>query len=262
MKTVKCLHSKWLRGWIILSFLILHFSSSFAQPRLLIPKHWVGLHGGVSASSVDYTPVVSNMTPINKACVLGGNGGFVFRYAGHKYCALQLELNYLHRGWAEHNDTIGNYSRNLHYIEIPMMMHLNFGSDKCRWFLNAGPQVGYCIKDEGNHGTLVNGTGQAEYNPIKNRVDWGIIVGTGVYFVTKKAGLYQLEVRFDYSFGGIFGTTLTDHFNTASPMDLSLNVAWLMPVQAKHKVKKEKTKEYENKLPSTLRVESDGRKEL
>ena len=242
MKTVKCLHSKWLRGWIILSFLILHFSSSFAQPRLLIPKHWVGLHGGVSASSVDYTPVVSNMTPINKACVLGGNGGFVTF------------------GKSQHSNIERRPKRRV--IVSETLKPRCAGRPAPHWFLNAGPQVGYCIKDEGNHGTLVNGTGQAEYNPIKNRVDWGIIVGTGVYFVTKKAGLYQLEVRFDYSFGGIFGTTLTDHFNTASPMDLSLNVAWLMPVQAKHKVKKEKTKEYENKLPSTLRVESDGRKEL
>ena len=247
---------------LVLCLLSLVLGATKAQPRLLIPKHWVGVHGGVTASSVDYTPVVENMTPITKACVLGGNGGFVFRYAGHKYCGLQMELNYMHRGWAEHNDTIGNYKRNLHYIEVPMMMHLNFGSETCRWFLNAGPQVGYCFKDEGNLGTLVNGEGQAEYYPIKNRFNWGIVAGTGVYFVTKKAGLYQLEVRFDYAFGGIFGTSLTDHFNTASPMDLSLNLGWLMPVRAKHKVKKEKTKEYENKLPSTLRVEPDGREEL
>lgn len=208
-----------------------------AQPRLRMPEHYIGVHGGVSASSVNFSPRVENMTPITKACVLGANGGFVFRYAGHKYCALQMELNYVHRGWAESNDTIGTYSRSLHYIEIPMLMHLNFGSQKCRWFLNAGPQLGFCVKDEGNHGVLVNGTGQAEYEPLKNNVDWGILVGTGLYFLTKKAGLYQLEVRFDYSFGGIFGTELTDHFSVASPMDLSLNLAWMWPIQKKQKQK-------------------------
>ena len=209
-----------------------------AQPRLREPKHWLGFHGGVTASTVNYNPALSNMTPITKACVLGGNGGLVFRYAGHKYCALQLELNYMHRGWAEQNDTIGRYSRSLHYIEIPMLMHLNFGSDQCRWFLNLGPQVGYCIKDEGNHGTLVNGAGQAEYEPIKNRVNWGIAAGTGLYIITPKAGIYQLEVRFDYAFGGVFGTSLEDHFNTASPMDLSLNLGWLLPIRKKVKGEK------------------------
>lgn len=239
-------------------------SQAQAQPRLRMPEHYIGIHGGVSASSVDYYPRVENMTPINKACVLGANGGFVFRYAGHKYCGLQMELNYVHRGWAEHNDTTGNYSRSLHYIEIPMLMHLNFGNAKCRWFINAGPQIGYCVKDEGNHGTLINGAGQTEYEPLKNQVDWGILAGTGVYFITKKAGLYQLEVRFDYSFGGIFGTSLTDHFNKANPMDLSLNLAWMWPVK-KRKIehtKLNKSQQYENKLPSTLRLESDGREEL
>jgi hypothetical protein len=160
-----------------------------------------------------------------------------------------MELNYVHRGWAEHMDTIGSYSRRLHYIEIPMLMHLNFGSDKCRWFLNAGPQIGYCIKDEGNHGTLVNGQGKTEYEPIKKRFDWGILVGTGFYVITKKAGIYQFDVRFDYSFGGIYGTNLTDHFSKASPMDLSINLGWLMPVRSrKTKVEGQKTKAEHQKL--------------
>lgn len=205
-----------------------------------MPEHWLGIHGGVTASTVNFNPRVENMSPITRACVLGGNGGLVFRYAGHKYCALQLELNYMHRGWAEYNETIGRYSRSLHYVEFPMMMHLNFGSTTCRWFLNLGPQVGYCVKDEGNSGTLVNGAGQTEYQyPIGKRVNWGIVGGTGLYILTKKAGLYQLEVRFDYAFGGVYGTNLEDHFNIASPMDLSLNLGWMMPIRPKSKPKTE-----------------------
>ena len=216
---------------------LLCVASAIAQPRLLMPEHFIGVHGGVSASTVNFSPTVDNMTPVTQAVVLGGNGGFVYRYAGHKYCALQVELNYLHRGWAEYNDTIGRYSRQLHYIEIPLLMHLNFGSRKCRWFLNAGPQIGYCLKDGGNQGTLVNGAGQAEYDPVSKRVDWGIIGGTGLYVITRNAGIYQLEVRFDYSFGGIFGTNVEDHFNGASPMDLSLNIGWMWPVKKKTKLK-------------------------
>ena len=233
---------------LVLCLLSLIFVQAPAQPRLRIPKYWVGVHGGVSAGTVNFSPRVEGTSNIVKACVLGGNGGFVFRYAGHKYCALQLELNYVHRGWAEKIDTIGSYSRSLHYIEIPMLMHLNFGSDKCRWFLNAGPQIGYCVKDEGNHGTLVNGEGQAEYDPIKKRFDWGVLVGTGFYVITKKAGIYQFDVRFDYSFGGIYGTNLTDHFSNASPMDLSINLGWLMPVYAKRKPKPQ-TQSIETKQP-------------
>ena len=238
---------KGIRYIFVFCLLSLTVSTLNAQPRLRTPKYWIGVHGGVSASSVDFGPRVEGTSNIIKACVLGGNGGFVFRYAGHKYCALQMELNYVHRGWAEKIDTIGRYSRSLHYIDIPVLMHLNFGSDVCRWFLNAGPQIGYCIKDDGNHGTLVNGTGQAEYEPLKKRFDWGVLVGTGFYVITKKAGIYQLDIRFDYSFGGIYGTNVTDHFSKASPMDLSVNLGWLFPVQRKQK-KIENNKAYENKL--------------
>ena len=106
-------------------------------------------------------------------------------------------------------------------------MNLNFGSDLCRWFLNLGPQIGFCVKDEGNSGVLVNGSGQPEYQPLDNAFDWGLLVGTGVYFQTKKAGIFQLEARFDYSFGGIYSTSVTDHFRMTSPMDLSINLAYM-----------------------------------
>jgi hypothetical protein len=217
----------------IIVFLLLCTTAAWAQPRLRTPEFWLGFHGGVSASTIAFRPGVANMKPITNACVLGGNGGFVFRYAGHKYCHFQMELNYVHRGWAEKNAAGEHYSRNLHYIELPIMMHLNFGSQTCRWFFNLGPKIGYCVKDEGNNGTLVNGSGQTEYQAIDHPFDWGLIAGTGIYFPTRRAGVYQIEARFDYSFGGIFGTGVTDHFSMASPMDLSLNIAWMWPIRKK-----------------------------
>ena len=225
-----------VKGILILFFLSIfnfQFSICTAQPRLRTPEYYLGFHGGVSMSTVSFTPTVQNMSSFKDGWRLGGNGGLVFRYAGHKYCGLQVELNYLHRGWGEHNDTIGTYTRSLNYIEIPMLMHLNFGSDKCRWFLNLGPQIGYCIKDEGNHGTLVNDADAAEYQSLDKPFDWGILVGTGILIPSKKAGTYHLEIRFDYSFGGLYNNNLTDHFRAACPMDLSVNLGWVMPVRLK-----------------------------
>lgn len=221
---------------VVLAFCALCCLAVKAQPRLLIPEYWVGVHGGVSASSILFTPSVDHMSPITNACVLGGNGGLTFRYAGHKYCALQVELNYVHRGWAEKNSTTGEYySRSLHYVEMPLLMNINFGSPTCRWFLNLGPQIGYCVKDEGNKGDLMNGSSAYEYAPIDHPFDWGLLVGTGVYFRTAKAGVYQLEARFDFSFGGIYGTSLLDHYSMANPMDLSINLAWFYDIKRKRK---------------------------
>ena len=63
-----------------------------AQPRLNTPEFYLGAHGGVTTSTVLFNPAKAGMSPITSACVLGGNGGFVFRYAGHKYCHFQMEL--------------------------------------------------------------------------------------------------------------------------------------------------------------------------
>ncbi len=191
--------------------------AAFAQPRLKRPEFYVGFHGGVTASTVFFRPSVEGMTPITNAAVLGGNGGLVFRYAGHKYCHFQTELNYLHRGWATYTEAAGHTYNNLHYIELPIFMHLNFGSEVGKWFLNLGPQIGYCVKDE--------------TKTVDHRFNWGLAGGTGFYIQTKKAGLYQLEIRVDYSFGGIYGTTLTDKYSLASPFDLSINLGWLLPIR-------------------------------
>ena len=188
--------------------------TALSQPRLSRPVYYVGAHGGVTASTVLFNPAETGMTPITSACVLGGNGGLVFRYEGHKYCAFQMELNYEHRGWTQ-----SGTAHNLHYVELPILMHLNFGSDVCRWFFNLGPQIGYCVKDDSN--------------TITRPFDWGLAAGPGFYFKTRKAGLYHLEIRYDFSLGGVYGTTVTDKYTMANPMDLSINLAWMYGIKKK-----------------------------
>lgn len=233
---------RWL-GLTVLSIFMFQFSVSFAQPRLRQPEFYIGAHGGVSASTVYFNPAQDNMSPITKACVLGGNGGLVFRYAGHKYCAFQAELNYLHRGWSTDGDDVERTEHNLHYIEVPILMHLNVGSEVCRWFFNLGPQIGYCVADE--------------KQSIDKSFDWGVLAGTGVLFETKRAGIYHLEIRYDFSFGGVFGTSVTDPYKMANPMDLSLNLGWLMPIR---KSKAESIKQKEEKRRKQVMKEEERRK--
>ena len=220
---------------LFLSPFALCLSPLRAQPRLRAPEYYVGFHGGITASTVMFSPSVAQMSPITNACILGGNGGFVFRYAGHKYCAFQMELNYAGHGWAEGKPGTGRYYRRLHYLELPILFHLNVGTDVGKWFFNVGPMIGYCIKDGGNYGTLVNGDDQTQYTAIHKPFKWGVTAGTGFYINTAKAGVYQFEVRFNYGIGGIYGTGAADHFKMASPMDLSVNLGWLWPLKDRRK---------------------------
>ena len=211
-----------LGGLLALSTLIM------AQPRLRHPEIYVGGHAGVMASTVLFNPRFDGMDILKSP--LSVNGGLVFRYAGHKVCAIQAEINYMPRGWREVGTGV-DYRRQLDYIEVPLLMHLYFGKKHFRGFLNLGPQIGYCFRDV-SYGTP-NPLYAHQYEKIDKPFDWGVAGGLGVYYRTNKIGLFQLEARMNYSFGGVFGTSKIDYFTSASPINLSVNFAYLWEIKIK-----------------------------
>lgn len=211
-----------LGGLLALSTLIM------AQPRLRRPEIYVGGHAGVMASTVLFNPRFDGMDILKSP--LSVNGGLVFRYAGHKVCAIQAEINYMQRGWREVGTGV-DYRRQLDYIEVPLLMHLYFGKKHFRGFLNLGPQIGYCFRDV-SYGTP-NPLYAHQYEKITKPFDWGVAGGLGVYYRTNKIGLFQLEARMNYSFGGVFGTSKIDYFTAASPINLSVNFAYLWEIKIK-----------------------------
>lgn len=221
---------------MVLAMCIALSAPAWAQPMLRAPEMYLGVQGGVTASTVLFSPTVSNMSnPFTNGVTLGGNAGVVFRYAGHKVCGLQVELNYMHRGWREHTDT-ATYQRNLHYLELPFLMHLYFGKQAVRGFVNLGPQIGVCLADTAS-GPRISGTAAHQYNSIESRFDWGLAGGLGMYVRTRNAGVYQLELRANYSLGSVFHTSPTDHFSLVNPLDVSLNLGWLWPLNKPKQVK-------------------------
>lgn len=211
-----------LGGLLALSTLIM------AQPRLRRPEIYVGGHAGVMASTMLFNPSFDGMDILKSP--LSVNGGLVFRYAGHKVCAIQAEINYMQRGWREVGTDV-DYRRQLDYIEVPLLMHLYFGKKHFRGFLNLGPQIGYCFRDV-SYGTP-NPLYAHQYEKIDKPFDWGVAGGLGVYYRTNKIGLFQLEARMNYSFGGVFGTSKIDYFTSASPVNLSVNFAYLWEIKIK-----------------------------
>ena len=110
-------------------------------------------------------------------------------------------------------------------------MHLYFGKKSFKGFFNLGPQISFCI-NERESGTK-HPTNTTQYAPIDNPFDWGLAGGLGVYYRTNKIGLFQLEARFNYSFGSVFSNRKTDHFEFANPIGLSINLAYLWEIKIK-----------------------------
>lgn len=215
--------------FITILLLILSIAVS-AQPRLRTPEMYVGVHAGAMASTMLFKPNIANIDIMQSPLTI--NGGLVFRYAGHKVCAIQTELNYMQRGWRE-TITLGqmtmDYTRQLDYIEIPLLMHLYFGKERFRGFFNLGPQIGYCIRDVAT--PLPEGVTAPHYLPIDKPFDWGLAGGLGCYLRTRKIGLFQLEARFNFSMGTTYNNRKVDYFSQSNAMNLSLNFAYLWEVR-------------------------------
>lgn len=212
---------------LLLSFLLI-CGASLAQPRLRFPEVYVGAHVGAMASTMIFKPTIQGVGLSN--ILITPNAGLVFRYAGHKVCAVQVELNYKQRGWKEVLDNV-NYTRQLDYIELPLLMHLYFGGKHVRGFLNLGPQIGYCIRDiaTGNP----NPQYKYQYTKIQKPFDWGLAGGLGMYYRHEKVGLFQIEARGNYSFGSIFNNRKTDYFQFANAVNISVNFAYMWQFKIK-----------------------------
>lgn len=203
-----------------------------AQPRLRTPELYVGAHAGAMASTMLFKPNIANIDIMQSPLTI--NGGLVFRYAAHKVCAIQTEINYMQRGWRETitlGQTTMDYTRQLDYIEIPLLMHLYFGKERFRGFFNLGPQIGYCIRDVAT--SLPEGVTAPHYLPIDKPFDWGLAGGLGCYLRTRKIGIFQLEARFNFSMGTTYNNRKVDYFSQSNAMNLSLNFAYLWEIKIK-----------------------------
>ncbi len=204
-----------------------------AQPRLRRPEMYIGVHAGVMASTVTFVPNVAKIDIIQSP--LAFNGGLVFRYAGHKVCAIQTEINYMPRGWHEtialDNGNTIDYYRTLHYLEVPLLMHLYLGKERFRGFLNLGPQIGYCFRDVSTE--LPSNVASPQYLPLDNPFDWGLAGGLGCYYRTKKIGIFQLEARFNFSLGTIYSNRKVAYFSQSNSMNLSVNFAYMWEIKIK-----------------------------
>ena len=213
---------------ILLISLIVVSCTIMAQPRLRHPEVYVGAHEGALASTILFQPSIQGAELPN--VLLASNGGLVFRYAGHKVCAIQVELNYMQRGWREVLTNV-DYTRRLDYIEIPLLMHLYFGGEHVRGFFNLGPQIGYCFHDVATGAQNPQYTHQ--YEEVQKPFDWGLAGGLGMYYRHEKVGLFQLEARCNFSLGSVFNNRTTDHFTMANPMSVRLNLAYMWQVKIK-----------------------------
>lgn len=211
----------------------------------------VGFNGGYALSNVGFVPKVSQT-------MLGDvTGGLTMRYVCEKYfktiCSVQAEVNYTRTGWKEriwdiHDAPCINtitglpeaYQREITYVQVPVFAHLAWGKEHkgAQFFFQVGPQVGYMLSEKTSSNfnyedalltdpERVNHTIAQDSMAVENKFDYGIAAGLGMEVAVGRLGHLQIEGRYYYGLGNIYGDSKKDYFSKSNFSSIILKIAWL-----------------------------------
>lgn len=227
------------RAWALFSVMAAICFNAYSQTHY-VPHISVGAKGGVTFSDVSFSPGVK------QSMLMGATFGGVFTYAEERHVGLRFELNIAQRGWKENfeefNDEF-NYSRQLTYIELPVMTHIFFGGRRVKCLFNLGPQFAYMISENVKSNfnyhdpasvpgfPIANRHQEQMYLDIKNKFDYGITAGIGVEFVINRRNSIQLEGRYYFGLGNIYPASKKDVFGASRNQSIVGTLAYMFRVK-------------------------------
>ena len=229
---------------IILLLLVITGIPASAQVGELFNNFAIGINGGVNFNNVSFVKTYSDSKPnIKQGGLMGYGGGITFRYISEKYfamiCGLQMEVNYVQRGWKEKIEENDNqYSRTMNYVEVPFLAHLAFGKRHrgARFFLNLGPQVAYLLSESDKKETGVDPWNDsqrtsAQYEmKAEKKFDYGIVGGMGLEIRTG-AGNFLLEGRYYFGLADFYNNTKKDYFSRSAHSDIVARLTYLIDLK-------------------------------
>lgn len=216
---------------IVLILLISLFSVGASAQTHYQPNISIGVKGGIDFTQMFFNPSVK------QGFLLGGVAGLSFRYMEEKHFGVIAELNFEQRGWQENFEEYPfSYKRTLNYIQIPVLAHIYFGNEKARFFVNAGPEIGFLIGESTSTNFDVNNIASLDFPPnrqtsqyfmkAQNKVDYGISGGLGAEIFINKKNSFSLEGRFYYGLGNVFKSDRIEPFNASNSMSIMVTLGY------------------------------------
>ena len=214
---------------VILFTLILSLNAE-AQDSLAQYKRWsIGVKGGAAFSFMIATDEAITRIPFYTNIYQGTTYGGVIRYMTEKNFGLQVEANYVEKGWEEAfrdlTDQRGRfdpalfYRVHLDYLEIPVLAYGYFGKRNVQIFLNLGMYGALLLShDTEKAPALEEERISYQYTQSEqNTVDLGIRGGSGMAVATR-VGTFQLEGTYSLGLNSVL-----DRNRTAIPSMLQNN---------------------------------------
>ena len=214
--------------------------SVYAQ-REYSPNFSMGVRGGATLSNMSFSPEV------HQSMVQGITMGVTARYTEERYFGLIGEINITQRGWKENfvRDEAPQfeYSRTLTYVQIPLLTHIYFGSDRVKGFFNLGPEMGFMIGEKINANFDYRNYSSIEDFPThyrtneqldkaaENKFDYGIAAGAGVEIFINRRNSIMLEGRYYFGIGNIFKDSKRDFFAASRGSSIEITIGYLFRIR-------------------------------
>ena len=228
---------KYLIDFIYFLFVLIFSGISVQAQNTFRSELAIGGSAGAGFSTVSFRPKVTQNT------LIGYHGGASVRWITEKNLGLQLEINFTQKGWKEAIDltdddespSITNpfYIRKMRYMEIPLFTHIYFGSDKARFFVNMGPQIGFFVHESTdqnlNGAAMPNRPHEQHSMPVEKKFEWGIGGGPGVE-LRSDIGFFLLEGRYYYGLSDFYNTRRGDAFSRAANQTITVKLTYFVPL--------------------------------
>ena len=191
----------------IILLLLLSSVTVRSQDIPFTKEYYLGFRGGIVFSRVKFKPNV------DQNFYTGNSGGLVLRMISEPHVGIQMEFNYLQKGWEEKplTGSTQSYVHRLNYLEIPVMTHANLGSKKYRFTLNIGPSIAFLLSD--SQGMIPSEPGIPSPSPITywgmpidTRVDFLFVGGLGSEYHFNRFAALALDVRVFYSLTNLYNS--------------------------------------------------------
>ena len=208
-----------------------------AAQREYSPNFSVGVRGGATLSSMSFSPEV------HQSMLQGITMGVTARYTEERFFGLIGEVNITQRGWKENfaRDEAPEfeYSRTLTYVQIPLLTHIYFGSNRVKGFFNLGPEMGFMIGekisanfDYHNYSSIEGfpmryRTNEQLDKAVENKFDYGIAGGAGVEIFINRRNSIMLEGRYYFGLGNIFKDSKRDFFAASRGSSIEITLGYL-----------------------------------
>jgi hypothetical protein len=219
---------------LFLLFISVICTNLSAQPKDFKFEYYLGAKGGITYTQVRFYPNVETQF------LQGTTAGFIFRMMSEPHIGIQVEFNYIEKGWKEKpfTGTFANngYFHRLSYLDLPIMTHVNLGKKAMRFTLNLGPEFSYLLSDSqgftpaADIPTDTEGYKSYYFKPIDTQFDILFTGGLGMEYHFKGGSAISLEARVFYSLPNLYDTK-NYIYNASQSNGLEVTLSYLFKLR-------------------------------